>query len=371
MVKNENFFKKQTKASKVKAEIVSKYFSTWANVMASQNTRQIAYLDLFSGPGRYDDGNLSTPLLILEKAINHCNFQVSQKVKLIFNDSDPTKIQELRSEISTFPNIEKLILQPLTINKEIGEETIEYFVSSIHVPTLSFIDPCGYKGLSLPLIKALAKDWGCDCIFFFNYRRINPGIENPSLRKPISIVFTTEILEELRQIVHGKTPYERETAIVNKLREVFNGWGMDYFLSFPFKNNSGSRTTHYLIFVSKHILGYNIMKEIMGKLSSCCYQEVPSFEYNPAASRQPKLNLFEPKPLDNLKKMLLKDFAGVKIKMKDIFEKHHIGKPYLKNNYKKALLDLENKNRIKTNRAQRNSKDGTFADEMVVMFPNP
>ena len=76
MPKTKSFFSKQTEASRLKAEIVSKYFSAWANVIASKGRPRIGYLDLFSGPGRYDDGNPSTPLFILENAVKHKNQKV-------------------------------------------------------------------------------------------------------------------------------------------------------------------------------------------------------------------------------------------------------------------------------------------------------
>ena len=369
MVQPEAFFEEQTEASKLKADIVSKYFSGWANVMASQDTERIAYLDLFSGPGRYDDGNLSTPLLVLDKAINHLNPRVCQKTLLIFNDADSGNVQRLENEIREVNGLDRLRFRPSTSNQKIGKQIVKHFENITQVPTLSFVDPWGYKGLSLHLVRALVKDWGCDCIFFFNYRRINPGIENPSLQKPISIVFTEGILEELRQDISGKEPHERETIILAKLKEVFKGWGMDHVLPFPFKNETGSRTTHYLVFISKHPLGYTIMKDIMGGCSSCHRQGVPSFEYNPAASRQPQLHLFKLEPLEELKEMLVDDFAGMSLTTRDIYEKHHIDKLYVMKNYRAALLDLENERRITTNRAERKSKRGTFPPDMVVTFP--
>jgi len=202
-------------------------------------------------------------LCVFDNAINHFNQRVCQKVQLIFNDAESVNIQKLDAEIEKFPDISKLRSPPVTYNEKIDEKIVKYFETTTQVPTLSFIDPWGYKGFSLPLVRALVKDWGCDCIFFFNYRRINPGIENPSLRKPISIVFTEEVLDELRQSVFGKSPYEREAIILDKLKEVFKGWGMEYVLPFPFKSETGSRTTHYLVFVTKNILGYNIMKDIV------------------------------------------------------------------------------------------------------------
>ena len=69
---NNSFFNESTETSLVKAEIVAKYFWAWAKVIiprAKKRKKNIAYIDLFSGPGRYQDGSKSTPLLILERAI--------------------------------------------------------------------------------------------------------------------------------------------------------------------------------------------------------------------------------------------------------------------------------------------------------------
>jgi three-Cys-motif partner protein len=371
MAKTASFFSKQTGASLLKADIVSKYFSAWANVIASQGRPRISYLDLFSGPGRYDDGNPSTPLLILERAINHFNPKVLKTIQLTFNDSDSNNIKKLDKEIKGYSGVKKLKIPPETYNLEIDNEFVKDFENMTTVPTLSFIDPWGYKGLSLPLVRALVKDWGCDSIFFFNYRRINPGIENEVLERPISDLFTREVLFELREKVLGKEAHEREVIILQAVKDVFKGWGMDYVLPFPFKSKSGKRTTHYLIFITKNVLGYNIMKDIMGKSSSSHIEGVPSFEYNPAAARIKQLSIFFEfeKPLNKLQKMLLDDFAGSTYSMKQIYEKHHVGKNYIKKNYKDALLNLESQDKIKTNRIQRGARKGSFPDDMLATFP--
>lgn len=70
----ERFFEERQEQSEAKARIVSKYFSAWARVImpsAQRNGGKIAYIDLYAGPGRYKDGAASTPLLVLQTAINH------------------------------------------------------------------------------------------------------------------------------------------------------------------------------------------------------------------------------------------------------------------------------------------------------------
>ncbi len=66
-----SWFSESKEQSIIKAELVSKYFGAWAKVILTRDPDKFAYIDLFAGPGRYQDGTKSTPLLILETAIAH------------------------------------------------------------------------------------------------------------------------------------------------------------------------------------------------------------------------------------------------------------------------------------------------------------
>lgn len=111
------------------------------------------------------------------------------------------------------------------------------------------------------------------------------------------------------------------------------------------------------------------MKSIMGNSSSTHTQGVPSFEYNPAAAKIKQYSLFElEKPLDKLEKMLLNEFEGLTLTREQIYIRHNVGTCYIEKNYRDALLNLENQGKIKTNRAQRGSRKGTFPNDMLVTF---
>lgn len=363
----DSFFEEQTPASRVKSAIVSKYFSGWANVMCSQRCAKIAYVDLFSGRGRYKDGSPSTPILLVTKAVQ--NHKLRTRIQFVFNDANPDYVETLKKELEAIPSIDSLRYQPVFYTNTVDQNTVRSLEEISTVPTLSFVDPCGYRGLSLSLIRALVKDWGCDSIFFFNYRRINPGIENKRLQKPISLVFADRLIKKLRTELQGKTPGERECIILKEVEQVFRKWGMKFVLPFPFKSPSGQRTTHHLIFVSKNVLGYTIMKGIMAGTSSSSFQGVPSFEYNPDASND---YLFPPfTPLDDLKKDLLTYFAGKTLTRQEVFEIHQIGRIYIEKNYRDALLDLEKSSQVETNRSTRTPRprSGSFPKDMIVTFP--
>lgn len=361
-----SFFDEQEDQSLVKARIVEKYFWAWAKVIlptAKRFGNKIAYIDLFAGPGRYKDGAKSTPIKILEAAISDPELQ--SRLLTLFNDASSENTSSLASEISSLPGIEKLANQPTVRNQEVGSQIVQEFEAVKLVPTLFFVDPWGYKGLSLELINSVVKNWGCDCIFFFNFNRINMGLSNPYVKSHMDALFGEERADELREKISPLSAAERELVVIESLCEALQAMGGDYVLPFRFKNAESNRTSHHLIFVSKHVKGYEIMKEVMAKESSETIQGVSSFEYNPATSAQPFL--FElTQPLDELADMLLMSFAGQKITMVDVYNQHHVGKKYIKKNYKNALSQLNDAGKIDVVQKRRK---GTFADHIIAEFP--
>lgn len=248
-----SFFDHSTDQSRVKSAIVANYFWAWAKVIISvakkSRDRRIAYIDLFAGPGRYTDGTLSTPLRILERAITDPDMR--DMLVTVFNDLNSDHSRTLEAAIASLPGIETLRYKPQVHNYEVGDEIVKQFEQVSLVPTLFFVDPWGYKGLSLRLINSVLKDWGCDCIFFFNYNRINMGLPNDAVDEHMDCLFGQERADGLRATLQGLAPIERETAIVEELAQALQELGGKYVLPFCFLNDEGTRTSHYLIFVSK------------------------------------------------------------------------------------------------------------------------
>lgn len=369
MASNE-FFDISREQSKVKAIIVSKYFMAWSKVMMAvqdrskiESVKKIGYIDLFAGPGRYSDGTASTPIKILEKVID--DEKLKKRLVCVFNDKDLDRIQSLQAEINKLLTTSSLHYKPIFYNKEIGTEIVELFEQMKITPTFFFVDPWGYKGLSLKLINAVIKDWGCECVFFFNYNRINMGINNQLVEEHMNALFGKERVDILRNRISTISGEQRELTIVEELCQAIKKMNQKYVLPFRFKSEDGNRTSHHLIFVTKHFKGYEIMKEVMYKESSEIDQGVASFEYNPASKQQPFLFSLT-QPLEDLEGLLLKHFAGQSMTMREIYEQHNVDTPYISKNYKHALTNLEKLGKILTHPSNR--KRG-FNDDVMVSFP--
>lgn len=363
------FFGETKEQSLVKSAIVSKYFWAWAKVIMSRvrsTNNKIAYIDLFAGPGRYKDGTQSTPLLVLKHAIGDPD--MCKMLVTLFNDKDENNSRSLEQAIKDLPGVEKLKYKPEVMNEEVGTKIVKMFQELRLIPTLFFVDPWGYKGLSLKLVNAVVKDWGCECIFFFNYNRISMGLSNALVEEHMNALFGKERADALRLKFETLSTPDRELMIVEELCGALNPTNDRYVLPFRFKDDRGTRTSHHLIFVSKHFLGYHIMKGVMARESSMQEQGVATFEYSPADRKYPLL--FEmSRPLDDLKAMLLKDCSGKRLTFSQLYESHSVGKPYTDSNYKQVLKTLEAATIITADKPGKKRRKGTFADDVVITFP--
>lgn len=365
----EDFFEESSEQSVVKSTIVTKYFHAWARVIkpwAKRRGGRLAYIDLFAGPGQYRDGTTATALRILEEAIR--DTELCEMLVAVFNDKNPEYCRSLKQAVERLPGVEKLRHRPRVLNLEVGEDIARELESRRLIPTLFFIDPWGYKGLSLQLVNAAIRNWGCDCLFFFNFNRINPGLNNPYVREHMNALFGAGRADDLRRELDALSPEQRELTIIGTLCDALGASQGRHVLPFRFKNDRGARTSHHLIFVSKHFRGYEIMKEIMASESSLSQQGVPSFEYSPADRRFPLL--FElARPLDDLVEMLPAAFEGRTLTVDELYREHNVGLPYVKRNYKNALMTLESQRRVRADPPAERRRKGTLGDNVVITFP--
>ena len=372
-----SFFYESRERSQVKTRIVVKYFWSWAKVIiptAKKSKNKIGYVDLYAGPGSYKDGTESTPILVLKKASEDNN--IRNMLVSVFNDMNLEHVQSLKDAIDSSGEISMLKWRPKVINTEVNEELAKVFESIKTIPTLFFVDPFGYKGLSLQLINSFVRNWGCDCIFFFNYNRISMGIKNKAVEEHIDALFGKDRADELRSLPSSVESSDRELFIIEAISESLKEKAGEFVLPFRFRDERGTRTSHYLIFVSKHIRGYNIMKDIMAEEGTNLDKGVPSLEYNPATHDQ--IPLFESlRPLEELADMLMEYFAGKTVTMQQIYNQHYdrftVGTRYTKKSYREGLIKLEADRKIQADppASERPKRKGnvTFGPRVKVTFP--
>ena len=343
------FYVSRRKQNEVKSQIVVKYFDAWSKIVlppATKRGQAIGYVDLFAGPGRFEDDNESTPLWIMNRAVSRPDLR--QHLITVFNDQDAEYVRKLRVEISEVSGIDLLNHPPKVTCSAVGQDFAKLYAGLHDVPTLSFIDPFGYKGLTLDLLSKSFQGWGCECIFFFNYNRINGAVVNPAVDRCMQDLFGTERLAALRSRLNGKTSAAREKDIMEGIKQALTDVGGQYVLPFRFESPDQARTSHYVIFVTKHPRGRNIMADIMAKVSSGSGPFRPLQLARERPSQQ--LSLFntsnDDAMLAELKEGLLRIFAGRTMTVGAICDSVSSEPPIVSSTIVAALIELEAERKV-------------------------
>lgn len=355
--RNSGFFSKQLKGSEVKTEIVVRFFKAWAAIVSrSPLVDRLIYIDLFAGKGTYDEGESpgepvhSTPLRILEAAI--ADPKIAPLLIALFNDGNPEYAEALRQSIASLPGIQSLRAPPLVTSGPVDRSLADLFGKTRLAPSFLFLDPFGYKGLTRDLIGSVLKDWGCDCVFFFNYVRLNMAFNEPKFKEHVDALFGVDRAEQMRKDMHGMEPSDREEFILRSLGDAMRDIRGKFMLVFRFCTANGTPKRH-IVYISKAYRGYAVMKDAMASQSDLSAEDVPFLEYI-VSEEDDAPSLFAMAPwhdwrlnvrfrLATLKGSLQREFANRPIPFKELFESHearNTGLPFTKANYKRAVTAL-------------------------------
>jgi len=358
------FFDQRTENSRVKSAIVVGYFLPWAKILSRESER-IGYVDLFCGPGQYSTGEKSTPLLILEKAI--ADLSLRQKLVTLFNDVSPDYTRALQHGIRELPGIDSLRYRPEVTTREVDAQYAEEFEKVRRIPALTFVDPWGYRGVSRRLLASIIKDFGSECIFLFNYNRVNMAIEDEKKEEHIEELLGEGRVATLRSQIAPLRSRAREAQVLRAVGEAISGIGGKYLVPFRFGWKNG-RTSHYVCFVTKHHLGCEIMKDVMARNGLVDEDGVPKFEFIPKHEGQ-QLSLECVRPLRSLPTNLLETFAGRAVKVRQLFTEHHPGTPFILPNYRRVIRELWEEGKVSCTSDRGQIRKNSMPDHVLVSFP--
>ncbi len=348
----QKFFEQQTASSKIKASIVSEYFPSYCKIIVTKHKpKAIRYIDLFAGPGFYEDGNASTPILVAK----HCRADsfLKQNVKMIFNDNEHSSTLE-ENFCREFPN-GTFTLKPHFGKSTVGEnaQITEFLSANTHegklnqFPSLLFIDPFGYKGIETKVLVSFLRNWGNEIFLFVNTKRIHPALENEKFEGLMDDLFPTT----LQKIKHDRrfksTVSERLALIIESLgSEYKNLLGTDelYYTAFKFQEEDSDGTSHYILHITKGSRGYDLIKTTYNDFANVgtVFDGVNTYTFDAKKFETPVNELFDLNSIniDKLKDEVYSKFSGKSLSANDLFEAHHKGGLYSRSHYTEALRRL-------------------------------
>lgn len=344
----DDFFNEpQRLASKIKTDIVVRYFKPWLDIMTKRSLR-VGYVDLFCGPGKFKDESgtefPSTPLLILDRVLEWPDF-LTLNLYLHFNDADPKHAASLRAAMQAHPAWPVIGRRIRITSEKVTAANVRSWIQPY--PALYFLDPFGYGGFTFDDLNAIVREHGNDLLFFFNYNRFNPELDHPNehIRRQTEVLLGTKSHQQLQTKLHDPhAATGRQSIITDHLWSQLEQGGspQHYVVPFEFKFKDRHRTSHYLVFVSKNLTARNIIRDVMSRLRTDTAGG--SFEFNPHVSQG---ELFDGHFV--LGDELIQMFAGRTLTVAQIMADHdqaHPRSPYVEKDYKSALKQLRKTSRV-------------------------
>jgi three-Cys-motif partner protein len=256
-------------ATAAKHRLYKSYLDAWWPILLQPSAngyrrKRVTYVDAFAGPGRYEGGEPGSPILALQRLLDHVALErmglSRDRVCLVFMEKRRDRCEHLRAElVRRFGPLPDL---PVTVEVRHGEagrdlELVLAELGSWGQPILAIFDSWGNVNVPFGLAARVARNPASEVIATFGpnwfNRREN---ENP---EQLDLVFGGR-----RYWVPAdreSRPDERWRAWLETYRETLGRAGWRYRLQFEVVPRTGQPL--YLVFGTGHPKGVEVMKAAM------------------------------------------------------------------------------------------------------------
>ena len=349
--------------TRAKHEILRRYLQAWTPILTQGGFREILYVDGFSGPGRYSEGEDGSPVIALSAALQHGS-RINGTIRFLFIEKDRDRaraLKEVVDDISVPPNFRIEVK-----GEETFEEAFAPFLTSYATrggrppPMFAFVDPFGWKGAPFSMIKEIMRHRSCEVLVNFMYEEINRFIGLPDQQHGFDTFFGTR---EWRNGVGLRNPRARRRFFHDLyLRQLQQTAGANYVRSFEMRNER-DRVDYYLFYATNNIRGLAKMKEAMWKID-----ESGEFTFSDATDPNQAV-LFEPEPrYDVLQRQMLARFGGQEATVEEIEGFVVAETAFRETHYKRQVLkplELADPPMIEAVDPPAGRKRGTYPDKSL------
>lgn len=254
-----------------KIEIVRRYLFLRFRILGTSSNR-LAYIDGFSGPGRYLNSDQSSPIAALTSA--KAAFD-----QLVGSGRTPTEwyfyfIDEKVNFTSSLQSVIGETAWPAQFKVDVQTGTFEEKLNSVldklrklpggMPPTFAFIDPFGATGVPFPHVAEILKYRSCEVLINLDSDGIGRLVAAQSIEKNkdhLDAIFGGNMWKDR---LDPRAPMLTLCAQVlalykERLRSLQN---IDYSFAFAMKSKLGTLNYH-LVFASQLAIGLRKMKEAM------------------------------------------------------------------------------------------------------------
>jgi len=351
--------------TEAKHAILRKYLDAWLPITTKQNSL-VLYIDGFAGPGKYEDGKDGSPIIAIKAVLEH-SARITSRVKMFFIENMKKRYKSLKHEIVCLeipPNID-IKCSCCKFHEGLNEilDEIDRQKTGL-APAFIFIDPSGFTGIPLSLVKRIMQHPKHEVLITFMYEDINRFIGLRKLWNGLEDTFGTD---KWKKVINQQEPRRRLVLLHGLYKnQLEREAGIKFVQSFKMVNKT-NKADYFLFFGTNNILGLKRMKHAMWRIDKSGSFQFSDATYNPDQSM-----LFEIEPnYKLLEETILRKFKGKSVSIEELEYFVLTQTPFRESHFKRQILaPMEKKQppEIQVECPEPRRKVGTFPSPCTVRF---
>lgn len=297
-----------------KHQVLARYMKAWLPILArgakARGLRaEMVIVDGFAGRGRYVEGEPGSPLIFRRIASDVVGAGTADQVELFFVERDPANHAELVRALGDEPPARGVVEHP-PIHDEFARAAprILQRLDARARPSFWFVDPFGFSGLPLGLIREILRRSRAEVFITFMVQAVNRFLDSPNHRIAIAELLGLAGAELERAIEQVEASPQRVSALRDLYqRRLHEAAGATYVWPFRVAAAGGNDTVYYLMHGSTHIKAFREMKDAAYDVGGRRYAFLGKDDF--AVTGQAELPIFDTETWE-LKARLLDRLAG-------------------------------------------------------------
>lgn len=249
--------------TRAKHAILRSYLGAWFPILSRWQSR-IVFIDGFAGPGEYEGGEIGSPLIALETAVNHSANLSGTEIVFVFIEENKLRKDHLNALVESRYGAGN---SPRNFNIQVahGEfdevltKTLDDLGDDSLAPTFAMIDPFGLKGIPLTTIARIANHERCEVLFSLMTKFMLRFLSTSGFEPHMDAVFGTDEWRDAQSLAPSeKAPFLRDLYTA-QLKSI----GFNYVPPGFELRDDRNIVEYYLVFGTNNLLGLEKMKDAM------------------------------------------------------------------------------------------------------------
>jgi three-Cys-motif partner protein len=350
-----------------KHKILIRYMKAFLPIMGGRargagHGADLVIVDAFAGRGRYTTDDVGSPLLLRDIAGRVISDRRVDEIELFYIESDVDNSDSLESELKSAERLNGVIERgPIRDTFEGSAPEIIERVRTSRRSSFWFLDPFGYAGLPLTLIRSILTLQWTEIFITLMVRDMNRFLDDANHQQAIGRVLDLTGDDLLNAIEEIKREPNRRRALRDVYAERLNVRASSnrrlYVTSVHVAEDGPTDTVYYLVHATRHPKGKREMKEAIWEATGGLNEFLGANDSTVVTAQTGQIGMFGEMEIAEssvnyreLKSLLLSQFADRRIEYGKLQDEAVIGHEfdaYADRHIKTALEELAESGIIK------------------------